>query len=430
VHEVIEEICESLDILASVVLGAWTDNRTLNEAYGWHHPALTRHDLAALSKDLANRIREADPTEVNDELLTRLTDVPRKLQLLHPTTIPHMFNGNGHQAVPAYIGTLDQLAQTLGPLLSWQTIQDTKAMPAPLARRLRGIQAELETLVPNKARLEEQIRQIQDATEAAESLPTDMQSLKEARQTIGRLSTDSAELYGKIDQRHKDSERLSKQISDSQEEAHKLVLQCEEAYRITTTKGLAAAFDQRANRLAWSMWVWVFGLLSALAIGAYLGASRIEILSSAMSENDPQWGIVWMQIALSLLSVGAPLWFAWLATKQIGQRFKLAEDYGFKASVAKAYEGYRREAARIDEAFEARLFASALTRLEEAPLRLVGNTEHGSPWHELISSDAFQKALEVIPGFRDKFIEVAKVGLSKVSRDPSKPALAEKAHTE
>ena len=247
-HEVIEEICESLDILASVVLGAWTDNRTLNEAYGWHHPALTRHDLAALSKDLANRIREADPTEVNDELLTRLTDVPRKLQLLHPTTIPHMFNGNGHQAVPAYIGTLDQLAQTLGPLLSWQTIQDTKAMPAPLARRLRGIQAELETLVPNKARLEEQIRQIQDATEAAESLPTDMQSLKEARQTIGRLSTDSAELYGKIDQRHKDSERLSKQISDSQEEAHKLVLQCEEAYRITTTKGLAAAFDQRANR--------------------------------------------------------------------------------------------------------------------------------------------------------------------------------------
>lgn len=341
-----------------------------------------------------------------------------------------MFNGNGHQAVPAYIGTLDQLAQTLGPLLSWQTIQDTKAMPAPLARRLRGIQAELETLVPNKARLEEQIRQIQDATEAAESLPTDMQSLKEARQTIGRLSTDSAELYGKIDQRHKDSERLSKQISDSQEEAHKLVLQCEEAYRITTTKGLAAAFDQRANRLAWSMWVWVFGLLSALAIGAYLGASRIEILSSAMSENDPQWGIVWMQIALSLLSVGAPLWFAWLATKQIGQRFKLAEDYGFKASVAKAYEGYRREAARIDEAFEARLFASALTRLEEAPLRLVGNTEHGSPWHELISSDAFQKALEVIPGFRDKFIEVAKVGLSKVSRDPSKPALAEKAHTE
>lgn len=67
------------------------------------------------------------------------------------------------------------------------------------------------------------------------------------------------------------------------------------------------------------------------------------------------------------------MWFAWLATKQIGQRFHLAEDYAFKASVAKAYEGYRKEAARIDPEFEARLFGSALTRLDEAPLRACGD---------------------------------------------------------
>lgn len=429
-HESLEAVCDALDALASVVTSAWTDNRTLAEVYGWHHPALTRQDLASLAKDLADKIRESDPIEVEEELLTRLADVPRKLKLLHPTTIPHMFNGNGHQAVPAYIGTIDNLARSLDPLFSWQTIQDNKAMPAPLARRLRGIQAELETLVPNKTRLEEQIRQIQDATAAAESLPTDMQSLKEARQTIGRLSSDSAELYGKIDENHKNAVRLEKNISDSEQEASKLVLQCEEAYRITTTKGLAAAFDQRASRLAWSMWVWVLGLLSALAIGAYLGAHRIDTLSAAMSEKDPQLGIIWMQIVLSLLSVGAPLWFAWLATKQIGQRFKLAEDYGFKASVAKAYEGYRKEAARIDEAFEARLFASALTRLEEAPLRLIGNTEHGSPWHELVSSDAFQKALSIVPDLRDKFIEIAKLGISKMGKEPQKPSTPDKAAAE
>lgn len=120
-----------------------------------------------------------------------------------------------------------------------------------------------------------------------------------------------------------------------------------------------------------------------------------------------------MHIVLSVLSIGSPLWFSWLATKQIGQRFRLAEDYAFKASVAKAYEGYRREAAKIDEAFAARLFASALTRLEEAPLRLVENDTHGSPWHELISSPAFQKAMETVPDLRDKFIEIAKAGLPK-----------------
>jgi hypothetical protein len=84
--------------------------------------------------------------------------------------------------------------------------------------------------------------------------------------------------------------------------------------------------------------------------------------------------------------VGAPLWFAWVATKQLGQRFRLAEDYGFKASVAKAYEGYRRDAVRIDPRFEAQLFGIALRRLEEAPLRMIEEEAHGSPWHEFFNA--------------------------------------------
>ena len=115
-----------------------------------------------------------------------------------------------------------------------------------------------------------------------------------------------------------------------------------------------------------------------------------------------------MQSLLSVASIGAPIWFAWLATKQIGQRFRLAEDYSFKAAVARAYEGYRKEAARIDPAFEARLFDSALTRLEEAPLRLVEASAHGSPWNELVNSAAFAKAMETVPELRDKLTEVSK----------------------
>jgi hypothetical protein len=167
------------------------------------------------------------------------------------------------------------------------------------------------------------------------------------------------------------------------------------------------------------MWVWVVGLLIALTIGAYIGSHRVQLLSSAISDKEPHWGVIWMHVVLSLLSVAAPLWFAWLATKQVGQRFRLAEDYAFKASVAKAYEGYRREAARIDKAFEARLFSSALTRLEEAPLRLVESETHGSPWHEVISSAAFRKAIESMPEFRDKFIEVTKAGLNTLRTAPT-----------
>lgn len=354
------------------------------------------------------------------EIEARIADFPRRLQLLHSETIPNMFNGNGHQAVPPYMDTLSGLKSILEPLFGWQTLQDTKAMPVQLAKRLRSIQVEIEAIVPNKEAIEQQIRLIHEATEAAESLPADIQSLKDARNTISKLSGESSELYGKIDDRHNKATESLNQISAKQEEAEKLVQQCGEAYRVTTSIGLAGAFDQRAKRLSLSMWVWVGGLLIALAIGSYIGSHRVQLLSSAISDKEPHWGVIWMHVVLSLLSVGAPLWFAWLATKQVGQRFRLAEDYAFKASVAKAYEGYRREAARIDAAFEARLFSSALTRLEEAPLRLVESETHGSPWHELVSSEAFRKAIESIPEFRDKFIEITKAGLSSLNASPSK----------
>jgi hypothetical protein len=123
----------------------------------------------------------------------------------------------------------------------------------------------------------------------------------------------------------------------------------------------------------------------------------------------------------AMLGIGAPLWFAWLATKQIGQRFRLAEDYAFKASVAKAYEGYKKQAALYDEEFSSRLFASALTRLEEAPLRLVEQDSHGSPWHEVMRSDVCKQAMSTIPQFREKVAELARQALEAASSKKTKP---------
>jgi hypothetical protein len=110
---------------------------------------------------------------------------------------------------------------------------------------------------------------------------------------------------------------------------------------------------------------------------------------------------------LAVLGVGAPLWFSWLATKQIGQRFRLSEDYAFKASVAKAYEGYRKEAAVLDPEFQATLFRSALTRLDEAPLRLVEVEQHGSPWSELLKSEIVKEAMKVAPELPAKIMMIA-----------------------
>ncbi len=415
-HKELEVICESLDRLSSSILNSSGDDRTLAEMHGWHHPPITRTDIAAIPADLASRIRIANVGSIDSNITEKLKDVPRRLAILQNSTIPYIFNGNANQALPAFMTTLEWLSSLLMPSVGWLRMPDDRSLPAPMARKLRRIQSEIDELSPSRDRLQAQIRQIQEVAEAAESLPSDLQSLKEARGTIYRLSTEAAELYGKIDERYVDAYESIKIITEREKEADRLVQQCEEAYRITTTKGLAAAFDQRAGRLGLSMWVWVGGLLIALIIGAFLGSNRIELLSTAIADRDPHWGVIWMHIALSLLSVGAPLWFAWISTKQISQRFRLAEDYGFKASVAKAYEGYKREAARIDESFEARLFSSALSRLEEAPLRLLDGKDHGSPWHELVSSEAFNKAISAVPELKDKFVQITKDSIAQAGK--------------
>src|SRR5690606_5362595 len=116
------------------------------------------------------------------------------------------------------------------------------ALPKNLSQKLRAIKIKLDEIIPDKEKLEENIQTIQEATKAADTLPTDLQSLKEARDKVNQYCTDAAEYYGKIDTFHKSTENLEQEISKRKSEADKLVAQCEDAYRITTTKGLAAAF--------------------------------------------------------------------------------------------------------------------------------------------------------------------------------------------
>jgi len=392
----LEKLCEVLDELSGVVLNAWNDDQILKNVYGWNHPPLTRHDLANMPKEISQSLRSLRIQSLEDDIVNVINTIPDKIRTMYGDTVPYMFNGNGAQAIPIYISTLDWIRQVISPLVGWEVLQDNKAMPNQLSRRLRGIQAELENIIPNKDDLKNQIDLINDANEAAENLPTDLQSLKQARHQVSELEKDSSFDRKKISEHKTSVEAQLKSINELHEQAKQLIENCEDAYRITTTKGLAAAFDERAGDLKKSMRLWVGGLLLALCVGAWIGHERIQILTTSLTAPNLNWGIIWIQIILSLTSVLAPLWFAWLATKQISQRFKLAEDYAFKASVAKAYEGYKKEAAKIDEEFEARLFNVALTRLEEAPLRLVDSVNHGSPTHEIVEKTSLNKVGEKI----------------------------------
>jgi hypothetical protein len=168
------------------------------------------------------------------------------------------------------------------------------------------------------------------------------------------------------------------------------------------------------------MRLWFIVLIASLATGIVIGHSKfVTLLSSNLTSVEHQNNVVHMSgydivaSAVSFMFVGATIWVAWLSTKRIGHNFRLAEDYGYKATLAKSYEGYKAEAETLDAVkpdyeFRMRVFSSLLSRLDEHPLRFVEHATHGSPWQELLSSKQVRKAITKFcdaPDTIEKFVK-------------------------
>lgn len=394
-QELVAELCNELEAVydAVIKIGA-TETRKLNDTQGWNYPALSYAQLAEMAMNLSYELSQAAIEEISKEDASVLGDLVQSLRSLHANIIPNL-TGNPSAAVYPYLATLQYATIVLAPFLSLIDVNSNR-LPGPLARRLQKMDRDLNALMPDKAELEAKITAVRSAYEAAEALPTTLQELKSTEAEIKVISRSASESLGQIKTANSTALKLSGEVKECAVEAKRLSEQVSESYSIATSVGLAASFSERAKKLNESLYVWVGGLAVSLVVAMLVGYVRLGAMQEALSFTPFDAARVWIQFLLTVLGIGAPIWFAWMSTKQISQRFRLAEDYAYKASVSRAYEGYRREAVRIDPAFEKALFASALTRLDEAPLRLVEMGTHGSPLHEAANSSTVRRAVKTV----------------------------------
>ena len=388
------------------------NDEALNYAQGhWAFPGITKAELIAEAKSLISLIEDKGNDEIDDKdgALARYL---RALEFLSANTVPQIW-GNANDAVPAYIITINALKTALEPFLIKDDSKELAIQLKNQRKRIRGLEATLNELEPRTSPLKEMIFSIEQAHETAEQLPTDLESLREARETIGKLVTESTADKAATLAAKTEIEKLQAELKDVSKEANDVLEECKSTYAAATSVGLAVAFAERSDNLSKSIRFWVSGLILSLSAGGYFGSAQLQKLLELMAQKDISNLSMSINFIMAVLSIGAPVWFSWLATKQIGQRFKLSEDYAFKASVSRAYEGFRKETARFDKEMEAKLLSSALTRLDELPLRLVEAESHGSPWHELASSSIVKQAMSKIPSFPDKVKELAGNVMSK-----------------
>lgn len=136
----------------------------------------------------------------------RIQDYVRRLTHLHANTIPNLW-ANANQAVPAYLLTLDGLRKALAPVFSEDSA--TKAAEAAvqlrrLATKIRGMEARLGALEPRTTTLSGMVERIEKAYNAADQLPTDLESLAEARQELENILKTSTEESTRISDTRKE----------------------------------------------------------------------------------------------------------------------------------------------------------------------------------------------------------------------------------
>lgn len=420
-HPCLTSFVAKLREVADQVHGLSKESRTFAEIFGGRAPSLDRHDLYSMACSLAERIEKwGSGATLSDDDINSFESIDGNFAYLKSTIVPNLYSDSPFSV--AYVSTISGFDAIFNDVASnqWDVIEDEEMMPSKLLRKLTAQTARYKSIVSHLDDLEGKVKRINDAHEAADNFPADLFQIREWHAELMQITKNAGTLEGSIRQLSQQSEKAKAEIDSSVKDADSLVKQLKDLHRIGTSTTPAGAFQGKANSLVVSLWFWVVILAVALFGIYFLGHDRIADISKYMASEKVNWDGVWINVVLTVLSVSPAIWLGWLASKQISQRFKLAEDYAYKASISNAYEGYRREAVGMDKEFQARLFGTALTRLEEIPIRLVDNNHHASPLHEFFNSIPFSEAMEKVNGFKDSFIDFLKADPRRDAQEKAK----------
>ncbi|MDK1376154.1 MULTISPECIES: hypothetical protein [unclassified Sinorhizobium] len=396
----LNESAKCFDELAARIEKVWCavvpKDKTFLEVQGWPHIALTPEDAALLAKDIATRIRKQGE-DLNPDYWEQMASQAKQITFANFSSDPNQVSKSTFDFL-----TLCSLNLPTRPAdVNWDKVKSQSYIPRELSRRITSMEGRLKALEPRAETVQAKIEAIEAAHDAADRLPTDMEELRRSNSELRLLLSEATKNAGEIERNLGLVGKATTEIERFHAETATLVQKCNENYRITTSAGLAAAFDQRSKTLSKTAWVWVAILAVALVSAVVIGSSRLDSIKGLLTQSTPT-SLIILNILVAIVGVGGPVWLAWLATRNIGQSFKLSEDYAFKASISKAYEGYRKEAVNLDVEFAKRLFGSALTRLDEAPSRFISERDHNSPMEALLDSPAIKAFIEAFPEVREK----------------------------
>lgn len=210
----------------------------------------------------------------------------------------------------------------------------------------------------------------QSATNAESQHQTSQTSLENlnklytSAQTVKANTESIAETVAKVRQQCEDHAATAKKLADIADATEKKVSAYETrlgeldqmaADRLKTIEGLlsgaastglASAFSKRRAHFKWPQVIWQFAFVTSLL--ALLGIAGLEFGLFLKPDPDLKWDKIWLSLVHRLPFAMPLIWLAIHASGKAALAQRLEEDYGFKETVSRLFEGYRREMAELE----------------------------------------------------------------------------------
>jgi len=302
-HTKISALIISLENLYDSIIDKKLPNENFNNSFGWNYPSISVSGITNTILNITEKLKEYKspdiPKEFEDTVDGLISDVNKQTEIVK-SYLAHDA-GRINALVPSILLLLQVVSSDIETqLYSWNQIDNRKLVPKNLKNRLRALSSQLDSLEGDCENINDKVSTINNAYETAESLPAVIQDLndareklsstiKETRDDINKYKNEISEIKAYIGLAKSDSESMRDEIrvllantNAYAQSASSLVEQCDDALQITTTQGLAAGFDQKAKELQKSIWVWIVGLLVALAFGIGIGSSRVAEFTDAL----------------------------------------------------------------------------------------------------------------------------------------------------
>lgn len=412
------------------------EEHSLREKYGWDWPDVGKKEILNDCRSLltfidSHKFEESDVNGIEAVAIYR-----DKLDRWRNDCLQYLLDRSyGARVFDSFFMIMSYLRKSLTDISEGIDSQTLQTKANGVKKRINALITRIDGCETKTKGIEATVERIIAADAAAQALPETLASLQEAEKVALEAKGQAQEDCREIATLREKAEAFDTYMQAATQRSTKILEKCETALASSTSAGLARSFNDRKTELQKMGRWWTWGLIGALIVTVACILWRADQIFALMDKGASVGGFVlFANFVVSIAFVGAPIWLAWVATKQVGYYFRLSEDYAFKATVSASYEGFRREAENQgDKEFTKKVLSSTLDRYDEAPLRFVDTRVSGSPYQELMESPIVSKFLKTAPDAVKAIQEFAQEKLEKVAGktaekvvDAAEKALVEK----